>query len=70
MDASGSGSALLGGDGREGRDELMDVVAAAMGALDLGLLDVRDVVLLGEFPVTVCAMKGVLRHGSDSEPTS
>jgi hypothetical protein len=48
----------------------MDVLAAAVGTLDLGFLEVRDVMVLGEFPVTVCAMKGVLRHSSNSEPTS
>lgn len=68
--AGGGDSALFRSYGREGRDELMDVGAAAVGALDLGFIDVRDVVVLGEFLVAVCAMKGVLRHRSDSEPTS
>ena len=40
----------------------MDVAAAAARALDLGLLDVGDVVMLIEFLVAVCAMEGVLRH--------
>jgi len=40
----------------------VDVAAAATGTLDLGFLDVRDVMLLVEFLVAVCAMEGVLRH--------
>jgi hypothetical protein len=41
----------------------MHVLTAAIGALDLGFVDVGDVVLLGEFLVAVFAMIGVLRHG-------
>jgi hypothetical protein len=55
--------AFLRSDGREGRDQLVYIPAAAVGALDLGLVDLGDVVALGEFFVAVCAMKGVLRHG-------
>jgi hypothetical protein len=58
----GEESALFRSHGREGRDELMHVVAAAMGTLNPGFVYIRDVVLLGEFFVTVSAMKGVLRH--------
>ena len=47
----------------------MDVFAAAARALDLGFLDVGDVVLLGEFLVAICAMEGVMRHGVSPKPT-
>jgi hypothetical protein len=58
----GGGSALLGGYGRERRDELVDVLAAAIWALDLCFVDVRDVMLLAKFLVAVCTMESVLRH--------
>lgn len=41
----------------------MDIAAAAAWALDLGFLDVGDVMLLGEFLVAVFTMKSVLGHG-------
>ena len=41
----------------------MNIFAAAARALDLGFLDVGDVVLLGELFVAVGTMKGVVRHG-------
>lgn len=41
----------------------MHACSTAMRALDLGLLDVRDVMLLGKFLVTVFAMVSILRHG-------
>ena len=48
----------------------MDVFASAIRAFDLGFIDVRDVMVLGEFLVAVGTMKGVLRHRLYSEPTS
>lgn len=56
-------SAFLRGYGGEGRDELMNVLPAAVWALDFGLVDLGYVMVLGEFPVAVFAMVGVLRHG-------
>src|SRR5579872_6644172 len=41
----------------------MHARSAAMRAFHLGLVDVGDVMLLGEFLVAVFAMKYVLRHG-------
>jgi hypothetical protein len=42
----------------------VNILAAALRALDLGFLNIGDVVLLGEFLVAVRAMKSVLRHGA------
>lgn len=47
----------------------MDVLAAAVGTLDLGFVDVRDVTAFGELFIAILAMKRVLRHGAFSEPT-
>jgi len=58
-----SSSALLRGDGREGRNQLVDALASAMRTNHFRLFDVGDVVLLGEFLIAVFAMKNVLRHG-------
>ena len=41
----------------------MDIRAATVGTFDLSLVDVGDVVELGEFLVAVCTMEGVLGHG-------
>jgi hypothetical protein len=54
---------LLRRDRREGRNQLVDILAAAVRALDFSFVDVSDMVMLGEFLVTVLAMKRVLRHG-------
>lgn len=56
-------SALLRGDGGKGRNQLVDALASAMWTNHFRLFDVGDVVLLGEFPIAVFAMKNVLRHG-------
>lgn len=41
----------------------MNFLAAAMRALYLGFFEIGDVMVLGEFPVAVCAVESVLRHG-------
>jgi hypothetical protein len=41
----------------------VDILAAAVRAFDFSFVDVSDMVMLGEFLVTVLAMEGVLRHG-------
>jgi hypothetical protein len=41
----------------------VDILAAAVRALDLSFVDVSDVMVLGEFLVAVLAVEGVLRHG-------
>ena len=40
----------------------MDVLAAALGTLDVGFLDVGDVVALREFLIAVGAVKRILGH--------
>lgn len=40
----------------------MDILAAAVRALDFGLLEVGNVVALGEFLIAVGAVKRVLGH--------
>jgi hypothetical protein len=60
---------LFRGYGGEGRNQLVDVLAVALRAPDLCLLDVGGVVLLGEFLVAVRTVKDVLRHRQTPEPT-
>ena len=60
------GLALLRGDSRKGGDQLVNILAAAVRALDLSFVDVSEVMVLGEFLVAVLAVEGVLRHGGDS----
>ena len=57
------GLALLRGDSREGGHQLVNILAAAVRAVNFSFVDVGEVVVLGEFLVTVLAVEGVLRHG-------
>ncbi|HUX46337.1 MAG TPA: hypothetical protein VMV57_16445 [Terracidiphilus sp.] len=56
-------SAFVAGDGRKGSNQLLDLLAAAVGAGDVGFLEFGDVKGPGELVFAFQTAKEVLRHG-------